>query len=193
MGVRLNHPSVSTCGLPIAYGDWQTSKSWVGLIYRECCCRRHDVMIKVLVCSLVGSYNTSLGYLVLQGTSSVGLIYTFLLLKTPFFKLNIYILKSFLFTSIFPSFLGSVVLLFGISPQHTSSSCALLGWYPRTYDSPPSLKAYEVYVAFFFFFIFSLLSSFVIHPSVTSLLLPIHLIFPVNYFYVNTQIHVLSS
>ena len=151
------------------------SKPWVGLIYRECCCRRH-VLIKVLVCAASWLLWYSWAS-VLQGTSSVGLIYTFLLLKTPFFKLNIYILKSFLFTSIFPSFLGSVVLLFGISPQHTSSSCALLSWYPRTYDSPPSLKAYEVYVAFFFFFIFSLLSSFVIHPSVTSPLLPIHLIF----------------
>ena len=44
------------CRSIIAYGDRQTSKPWVGLIYRECCCRRHDVMIKVLVCSLVGSY-----------------------------------------------------------------------------------------------------------------------------------------
>ena len=74
----------------------------------------------------------------------------YLLAKPPFFLLS--------------SFLGPVVLLFGISSQHTSSSCAPLGWYPHIYDSPPSLKAYEVYVAFFFFLI--MLCRIVRHLSI---------------------------
>ena len=92
------------------------------------------------------------------------------------------------------SFLGPVVLLLGISSQHTSS-CAPLGQYPHIYDSPPSLKAYEVYVAFFFslsllFFsimLFRYVESFVIYPFVISLLSTNPLGFPLHTLHTHTH------